>query len=76
MPQHPYLWPTWLSRFQTDENSCEWAIWFKAHHAEWIRQPSDCDRTKCLMRRTVLLDLHARNGPTAAVTANRKRATV
>ena len=34
MPQrreHPYIWATWLPRLLTGENSCEWAVWFKAH---------------------------------------------
>ena len=35
MPQrreHPYIWATWLPRFLTGENSCEWAVWFKANY--------------------------------------------
>ena len=59
MPQrrdHPYIWATWLSRLLTGENSCEWAIWFKAHYVEWTRQPSDFDQAKWLMRHTALLN--------------------
>ena len=29
----PYIWTTWLPRLLTGENSCEWAVWFKAHHS-------------------------------------------
>ena len=28
--EFPYIWTTWLPRLLTDENSCEWAVWFKA----------------------------------------------
>ena len=31
--EHPYIWATWLPRLLTGENSCEWAVWFKAHYA-------------------------------------------
>ena len=37
--EHPYLWATWLPRLLTGENSCEWAVWFKAHHQDWTRRP-------------------------------------
>ena len=33
--EHPYIWATSLPRLLTSENSCEWAIWFKAHNVEW-----------------------------------------
>ena len=59
MPQrreHPYIWTTWLPRLLTGENSCEWAIWFKAHYVEWTRQPSDFDQAQWLMRHTALLN--------------------
>ena len=59
MPQrreHPYIWATWLPRLLTGENSCEWAIWFKAHYAQWTRQRSDFDQTEWLMRHTALLN--------------------
>ena len=29
----PYIWATWLPRLLTGENSCEWAVWFKAHRS-------------------------------------------
>ena len=52
----PYIWTTWLPRLLTGENSCEWAIWFKAHYVEWTRQPSDFDQAEWLMRHTALLN--------------------
>ncbi len=28
----PYVWATWLPRLLAGDDSCEWAIWFKAQH--------------------------------------------
>ena len=63
MPQrreHPYIWATWLPRLLTGENSCEWAIWFKAHYQDWTKQPSDFDQAEWLMRHTALLNQQRR----------------
>ena len=54
--QSPYIWATWLSRLLTGENSCEWAIWFKAHHQSWSKVPHDFDQTESLLTRTSLLN--------------------
>ena len=51
-----YIWATWLPRLLTGENSCEWAIWFKAHYQDWTKQPSDFDQTQWLLRHTALLN--------------------
>ena len=59
MPQrreHPYIWATWLPRLLTGQNSCEWAIWFKAHHQDWTRVPSDFDQSQWLLDHTTLLN--------------------
>ena len=59
MPQqreHPYIWTTWLPRLLTGENSCEWAIWFKAHYQDWAKPPSDFDQAQWLIRHTALLN--------------------
>ena len=26
----PYIWVTWLTKLLSDENSCEWAAWFRS----------------------------------------------
>ena len=52
----PYIWTTWLPRLLTGENSCEWAIWFKAHHQNWAKVPSDLNQTEWLLTRTALLN--------------------
>ncbi len=54
--EHPYIWATWLPRLLTGENSCEWAIWFKAHHQSWERVPSTFDQAKWMLNHTALLN--------------------
>ena len=59
MPQkreHPSIWATWLPRLLTGENSCEWAIWFKAHYQNWERVPSDFDQAQWMLNHTALLN--------------------
>ncbi len=57
----PYIWTTWLPRLLTGENSCEWAIWFKAHHQSWERVPSDFDQAKWMLDHTALLNQRIAN---------------
>ena len=54
----PYVWVTWLPRLLSGQNSCEWAIWFRAQHDGWSwgRMPSDFDQTGWLMNHTALLN--------------------
>ena len=54
--QSPYIWATWLSRLLTGENSCERAAWFKAHHQDWNRAPSDFNQAKWMLGHTTLLN--------------------
>ena len=54
--EHPYIWATWLPRLLTGENSCEWAVWFKAHYVDWTRQPSDFDQAQWLLDHTALVN--------------------
>ena len=54
--EYPYIWATWLPRLLTGENSCEWAVWFKAHHQNWERVPSDFDQAKWMLDHTALLN--------------------
>ena len=54
--EHPYIWATWLPRLLTGENSCEWTVWFKAHHQDWTRTPSDFNQTEWMLNRTSLLN--------------------
>ena len=53
--QFPYIWTTWLPRLLTGENSCEWAIWFKAHQGR-TRALSDFDQSQWLLNHTALLN--------------------
>ncbi len=54
--EHPYIWATWLPRLLTGENSCEWAIWFKAHYQDWPKVPSAFDQAQWLLDHTALLN--------------------
>ena len=52
----PYLWATWLSRLLSGESSCEWAAWFRAHHQDWEKPPSDFDQTRWMIDHTALVN--------------------
>ena len=52
----PYIWATWLPRLLIGENSCEWAVWFKAHHQNWDRVVSDFNQADWLARHTKMLN--------------------
>ena len=52
--EHPYIWTTWLPRLLTRENSCEWAIWFKAHHQNWAKVPPDFNQAEWMLNHTSL----------------------
>ena len=52
----PYIWATWLPRLLTGENSCEWAIWFKAHYQDWAKPPSDFNQAQWMLNHTALLN--------------------
>ena len=52
----PYIWATTLTKLLTGENSCEWAGWFKAHHQNWTKAPSDFDSTIWMLEHTALVN--------------------
>ena len=54
--EHPYIWATWLPRLLTGENPCEWAVWFKAHHQDWTRTPSEFSQVEWMLNHTALLN--------------------
>ena len=54
--EQPYIWTTWLPRLLTGENSCEWAVWFKAHHQNWAKVPSDFNQAEWMLNHTSLLN--------------------
>ena len=37
----PYIWVTWLTKLLSGESQCEWSSWFRAHHKDYDRVPSD-----------------------------------
>ena len=54
--QGPYIWATTLAKLLTGENSCEWAGWFKAHHQNWAKPPSDFDSSAWMLKHTALVN--------------------
>ena len=52
----PYIWATTLAKLLTGENSREWAGWFKAHHQNWTKPPSDFDSTTWMLEHTALVN--------------------
>ena len=52
----PYIWAAWLPRLLAGENSCEWAIWFKAHHQNWAQVPSDFNQAEWVLNHSSLLN--------------------
>ena len=45
-----------LAKLLTGENSCEWADWFRAHHQNWTKPPSDFDTTTWTLKHTALVN--------------------
>jgi hypothetical protein len=41
--EDPYIWVTWLTRLLAGESQCEWSAWFRAHHKDYDKVPSDFD---------------------------------
>ena len=54
--ESPYVWATWLARLLAGEASCEWAAWFRAHHQDWAKPPSDFDSTQWMLEHTALVN--------------------
>ena len=52
----PYIWVTTLAKLLTGGNSCEWAGWFRAHHQNWTKPPSDFDSTTWMLEHTAMVN--------------------
>ena len=52
--KEPYLWTTWLPRLLVGDYSCEWAVWFKAHH-QYAKVPNTRDWTTFRIAHTEML---------------------
>ena len=57
----PTSGPTWLPRLLAGEHSCEWAVWFKAHHQDWTKVPSDFNQAQWMLNHTALLNKRKAN---------------
>ena len=51
-----YIWVTWLSRLMAGEVRCQWSPWFRAHHTEYVKAPSDFQLATWTAEHTQLLD--------------------
>lgn len=51
-----YVWVTWLSKLMAGEVGCQWAPWFRTHHTNYARAPSDFQLAIWTMEHTELLD--------------------
>ena len=54
-PGGPYIWVTTLAKLLTADNACEWAGWFRAHHENWAKPPSDFDSSTWMLKHTALV---------------------
>ena len=54
----PYFWVTWLTKLLTGENSCEWAVWFRARHesGRWEQVLGDFDLVGWQMAHTAMVN--------------------
>lgn len=52
----PYMHATWPTKYLTGEKSCLWACWFKAHHRDYAKAPSDFDLVRWQAEHTVLVN--------------------
>ena len=52
----PYLYATWPTRYLTGDRSCLWACWFKTHHQDYEKAPSDFDLARWQAEHTVLVN--------------------
>jgi hypothetical protein len=53
--KQPYIWVTWLSKVMAGEQACLWASWFKAHHQDYPKVPSNFDLASWNVEHTRLL---------------------
>ena len=54
--ESPYMWTTWLARLLAGEASCEWASWFRSHHQDWAKPPTDFDQAQWMLNHTALVN--------------------
>lgn len=51
-----YVWVTWLSRLMAGETCCQWAPWFKTHHTDYEKVPSDFQLALWVAQHTEMVD--------------------
>ena len=50
------MWTTWLARLLAGEASCEWASWFRSHHQDWAKPPSNFNQAQWMLDHTALVN--------------------
>jgi len=53
--EFPYIYATWLAPLLSGDNSCEWAVWFKAHFEDYQKLKSKYNFAKWKREHTALL---------------------
>ena len=51
-----YVWVTWLSRLLVGETCCQWSAWFKTHHTDYQKAPSDFQLAIWTAQHTEMVD--------------------
>jgi len=51
-----YVWISWLSRLMVGETSCQWSAWFKTHHTDYDKVPSDFQLAIWVAQHTEMVD--------------------
>jgi len=52
----PYIWVTWLTKLLAGESQCEWSAWYRAHHKDYEKVPSDFDVATWTVEHTDLVN--------------------
>lgn len=52
----PYVHVAWLSRLMVGETCCQWAAWFKTHHTDYEKAPSDFQLAVWTAQHTEMVD--------------------
>lgn len=52
---NPYMYVTWLAEHMVGNMMCDFKLWFRANHKDWIKPPNDFDVSGWQMAHTALL---------------------
>ena len=77
---HPYIWPTWLTKLLAGENSCEYATWYRAHYQNYEKIDDGFDFAAWNEQHTALInrvraELEIAKEPVKVFTENQNKFT-